>query len=53
MVLGDQFYYRRFGFVAGADLRYPGLPPEYFMALPLTAAPARGDVAYHAAFDVA
>lgn len=53
VVVGDPGYYGRFGFVAGADLRYPGLPPEYFMALPLTAAPARGDVAYHAAFDVA
>ncbi|KRA75757.1 GCN5 family acetyltransferase [Lysobacter sp. Root667] len=53
VVVGDPGYYGRFGFVASADLRYPGLPPEYFMALSLTAAPARGDVAYHAAFDVA
>jgi putative acetyltransferase len=53
VVVGDPGYYGRFGFVASAGLRYPGLPPEYFMALSLTAAPARGDVTYQAAFDVA
>ncbi|MEG3791835.1 N-acetyltransferase [Lysobacter sp. CCNWLW3] len=53
VVAGDPAYYARFGFAANADLRYPGLPPEYFMALPLAGASARGEVAYHAAFDLA
>lgn len=53
VVAGDPAYYARFGFVADPQLRYPGLPPEYFMALSLRDAPARGDVAYHAAFEVA
>ena len=46
---GDPAYYRRFGFETRPDLRYPGVPPEYFMALVYTR-PASGDVAYHEAF---
>ncbi len=32
VVLGEPDYYRRFGFERDARLRYPGAPPEYFMA---------------------
>ena len=49
VVMGDPAYYRRFGFETRPDLRYPGVPPEYFMALVYTR-PASGDVAYHEAF---
>jgi putative acetyltransferase len=49
VVLGDPGYYGRFGFVQ-AGLKYPGVPPEYFMALAFTR-PAQGEVAYHAAFS--
>ncbi|MGE8687962.1 MAG: GNAT family N-acetyltransferase [Achromobacter sp.] len=49
VVLGDPGYYGRFGF-ARAALTYPGVPPEYFMALSFTR-PAQGEVAYHAAFS--
>lgn len=51
VVLGDPDYYGRFGFVATPGLTYPGVPPEYFMALAFTR-PAQGEVAYHAAFYV-
>ena len=33
VVLGDPDYYRRFGFERDTRLRYPGAPPEYFMAV--------------------
>ena len=32
VVLGEPAYYRRFGFRNETRLRYPGAPPEYFMA---------------------
>jgi putative acetyltransferase len=39
VVFGDPAYYTRFGFRSGTGLRYPGPPPEYFMALPFSPAP--------------
>jgi putative acetyltransferase len=39
VVFGDPAYYERFGFRSGTGLRYPGPPPEYFMALPFSPAP--------------
>jgi putative acetyltransferase len=39
VVFGDPAYYERFGFRSGTGLGYPGPPPEYFMALPFSAAP--------------
>ena len=53
VVAGDPAYYGRFGFRHEAALRYPGLPPEYFMALALAGAVPAGTVRYHEAFDVA
>ncbi|MFD4839318.1 GNAT family N-acetyltransferase [Achromobacter sp. NPDC058515] len=52
VVLGDPGYYGRFGFAATPALSYPGVPPEYFMALVFTH-PAQGIVAYHAGFEAA
>ena len=50
VLLGDPGYYGRFGFRATPDLVLPGVPPEYFQALHLGAATARGIVTYHPAF---
>ncbi|WP_415034735.1 GNAT family N-acetyltransferase [Azonexus sp.] len=52
VVLGDPGYYGRFGFRAAPDLVLPGVPPEYFQALHLGTATARGIVSYHPAFEV-
>ena len=50
VVLGDPRYYARFGFVADARLRFPGVPAEYFQALHWQGATPAGDVRYAAAF---
>jgi len=51
VVLGEPAYYTRFGFAAEPALTYPGVPPEFFMALAFDE-PACGQVSYHAAFYV-
>jgi putative acetyltransferase len=51
VLLGDPRYYGRFGFRAYPQLVLPGLPPEYFQALPLGGDVPAGTVAYHAGFD--
>lgn len=51
VVMGEPAYYTRFGFAADPALTYPGVPPEFFMALAFDG-PASGKVAYHAAFYV-
>ncbi|RPE75797.1 GNAT family N-acetyltransferase [Vulcaniibacterium tengchongense] len=55
VVLGDPGYYGRFGFAVRPGLRYPGVPSEYFMALPLDehAMLPQGEARYHAAFAAA
>jgi predicted N-acetyltransferase YhbS len=50
MLVGDPAYYRRFGFRVEPGLRYPGVPPEYFMVVSLGGAVPTGDVAFHDAF---
>ena len=50
VVLGDPKYYTRFGFAPDPQLTYAGVPPEYFLALPLGSTPAVGEVRYHTAF---
>jgi putative acetyltransferase len=50
VLLGDPAFYGRFGFRADPALVLADVPPEYFLALPFDAAPARGSVVYHAAF---
>lgn len=57
VLVGDPEFYRRFGFRADPRLTYAGVPPEYFMALPLaapdgtTAEMPAGAVTFHPAFD--
>ncbi|MGX9720185.1 GNAT family N-acetyltransferase [Stenotrophomonas acidaminiphila] len=51
VLLGDPDYYARFGFRACRQLVLPGVPPEYFQALPLAGGVPAADVSYHAAFD--
>ncbi|MGY3941688.1 GNAT family N-acetyltransferase [Aeromonas tecta] len=53
VVLGDPGFYGRFGFIADANLRLPGVPAEYFMAQPFGATRASGEVSYHPAFNQA
>jgi len=50
VVLGEPEYYTRFGFAHDAQLTYAGVPPEYFLALPLGTTSAAGEVRYHTAF---
>ena len=47
---GDPAYYRRFGFAAVAQLQTTGVPPEFFLVLPLHGAAPSGIVAFHPAF---
>jgi putative acetyltransferase len=51
VVLGEPEYYTRFGFAHDPQLTYAGVPPEYFLALPLSSVRAAGEVRYHAAFQ--
>lgn len=50
VVLGDPAYYARFGFAATSAITYPGVPPEYFMALSFGDPMPQGEAAYHPAF---
>lgn len=51
VLLGNPGYYGRFGFKQIDTIILPGVPAEYFMALPLADASANGDVAFHPAFS--
>jgi len=51
VVLGEPGYYGRFGFKAHPGLELPGVPAEYFQALPLAGELPTGTVKYHEAFD--
>jgi len=51
VLLGEPDYYGRFGFRCEPGLVLPGVPPEYFQALPLQGAMARGTVTYSPAFE--
>ncbi len=53
VVVGDPAYCGRFGFAVRQGLVYPGVPAEYFMALPFGASTPQAEVAYHAAFTSA
>ncbi|MCZ8250933.1 MAG: N-acetyltransferase [Hylemonella sp.] len=50
VLVGEPAYYTRFGFRPVPGLVYPGIPPEYFMALPFGSVAPQGVVSYHAAF---
>jgi predicted N-acetyltransferase YhbS len=50
MLVGDPGYYRRFGFEVATGLTYPGVPPEYFMAVSFGPSLPHGVATFHAAF---
>jgi putative acetyltransferase len=52
VLLGEPEYYGRFGFKTHPRLTLEGVPPKYFMALPLAAPVPAGGVTYHSAFSV-
>lgn len=49
-LVGDPNYYRRFGFAALPQLQTTGVPPEFFLVLPLHGEVPSGIVAFHPAF---
>ncbi len=51
VLLGDPAFYERFGFRSDARIRLDGVPPEYFLCLPLQGAVPSGTVTYHEAFS--
>ncbi|UFS71697.1 N-acetyltransferase [Geomonas sp. RF6] len=51
VLLGEPEYYGRFGFRAEPSLVLPGVPPEYFQALPLSGPLPHGVVQYHESFS--
>ncbi|MGS0892285.1 GNAT family N-acetyltransferase [Burkholderia stagnalis] len=52
VVLGDPAYYTRFGFAPSGDIVFPGVPPEYFLALSFdeSASLPAGEARYHDVF---
>lgn len=50
VLVGSPLYYSRFGFRHEPQLRYPGLPPEYFQCLVLVGELPQGEVRYAPAF---
>lgn len=51
VVLGEPDYYGRFGFKVYEGLMLPGIPQEYFLALPFAGEVPCGAVQYHSSFD--
>ena len=51
VVLGNPHYYGRFGFQPQAGLILPGVPAEFFMALPFGGPLPQGEVAFHPGFN--
>ena len=49
-LVGDPAYYNRFGFIARSELTTTGVPPEYFLVLPLHGEVPSGMVTFHPAF---
>ncbi len=50
VLAGDPNYYQRFGFRHIPELVLEGIPPQYFLALPLGETTPRGTVVFHAGF---
>lgn len=50
VLLGEPDYYGRFGFKANEKLILPGVPAEYFQALPFGDSIPNGTVKYHQSF---
>lgn len=51
VLVGEPAFYRRFGFAQDPRLRLPGVPQEYFLALPFGPSAAQGEVIFHPAFS--
>jgi putative acetyltransferase len=51
VLVGEPALYGRFGFRADARLTYEGVPPQYFLVLPLGDLVPRGAVSYDDAFS--
>lgn len=51
VLVGDPAFYTRFGFANAPELVLDGVPQEFFLSLSFGDPPARGKVAFHAAFD--
>jgi putative acetyltransferase len=51
VLLGEPGYYGRFGFRVDPNLRLPGVPIEYFLAITFGASHPQGTVSYHSAFN--
>jgi putative acetyltransferase len=51
VLLGDPSYYRHFGFHPVPGLMLPGVPAEYFQAMPIRGLLPQGEVKYHEAFN--
>lgn len=51
VLLGEPEWYARFGFGPLPGLLLPGVPPDYFLALPFGTHKPRGTVSYHPAFE--
>ena len=51
MLVGDPHFYHRFGFRAEPRLIYPGIPPEFFMAVAFKQPMPSATVRFHDAFD--
>ncbi|MFC4352479.1 GNAT family N-acetyltransferase [Fodinicurvata halophila] len=50
VLLGDPGYYARFGFRSDPELVMEGVPPDFFLVLPLAGPVPRGTASYHPAF---
>ncbi len=50
VVLGDPDYYGQFGFEPRPEVKFEGVPPEYFTVLVFDEASASGNAVYHAVF---
>ncbi|WP_018631298.1 GNAT family N-acetyltransferase [Neomegalonema perideroedes] len=51
LLVGDQEYYRRFGFRHDPALKLEGVPPEYLLALTLEGPRPAGNVVFHEGFS--
>lgn len=49
-LVGDPVYYSRFGFRSFDGLTWPGIPPEYVLALPFDQISPAGTIGCHPAF---
>jgi putative acetyltransferase len=50
VLVGDPTFYTRFGFKQAATLVYPGVPPEYLLALSFVQTIPQGIISFHEAF---